>query len=321
MSYPLPKRRHPLFTGSFVCALMVLSLTLISWPGSATPRETGPVFQFAPTSTVFEAARGDNAEALARVMDLLHRVGGAADFEVVLLGSVTPACPTPLCPEPLRLRSRVEAVTQALYRAWPVTPASFPAERLRWTFEIADHPDHAHQLRLRLNTPEVRRATPDCPFTVDWREPDWPLPLEPSDEPLWLTLDPTGRVVELVEDAWIRIRYHGTVTQEVEITLENDVSVSVLHSGLWQHDELRLRSSDLGGSGERQWVLRGRILGDDLPPTRALAGTPSDAIRGIGDRLLAWPADSTPGPNGFPPRHDLGASEHCSIRLQMKNPE
>ena len=318
MSYPLLKRWHPLLAESFLYLSMVLSLILINWPGSATPRETGPVFQFAPTSTVFEGARGGNAEALARVMDLLHRVGGAADFELVLLGTVTPACPTPLCPEPLRLRSRVEAVTQALYRAWPETPASFPTERLRWTFEIADHPDHAHQLRLRLTTPEVRRATPDCPFTVDWREPDWPLPLEPSDEPLWLTLDPTGRVAELVEDAWIRVRYHGTGAREVEITLENDASVNLLHSGLWQQSELHLRSRDLGGPGDRLWVLMARSLGDDRPPTRALAGTPSDAIRGIGDLLLAWPADSAPDPSGFPARNDPGASVHCSFRLRTR---
>lgn len=308
--------RHPVRVRRILHVLLLLFALL--GMHSATAHDAGPVFRFAPDSAVFDAAHDGNADALARLLDLLHRVGAAADFDIVLLGSVTSACPTPLCPEPLRLRTRVEAITDALRRAWPDASASFPIERLRWAFDIADEHVHADQLRLRLLPPDVHSATSDCPFTVEWRERTWPPPFEPADEPLWLAVKTTGSVVALDEDARIRIRYHGSSAREVEITLQDVDSLSVLHSGLWQRAELRLQTHDFADTGNTPSILTARSLVDDTRHTSALAGVPPDASRGIGDQLLAWPSDSATDSGSLSQHATLDESTQCVFRFQTR---
>lgn len=299
-----------------VAVLWGLAIGFAAAPAPGFAGEPVAAFDFAHTSTAFDPARGANRETLTRALDLLHRVGAAADFEVVLLGSVTPACATPLCPEPLRLRARVEAVTQALYQAWPEPPATFPAHRLRWAFETQERPDLVNRLRLRLARSPGGAPEAGCPFTVEWTEAEWPPLLAAGAEPPWLALRAAAPPAELAGSARLRIRYHGLPAEHVGITWKTDAVAEPLHAGPWEGPELHLQPAKLAPGAAPRLVLEARF-GAESPDARALADVLARGVRGIGDVLLDWPADPEPGTAGVPAVAGPAQSVRCAFRYRL----
>ena len=316
MNRPRPPCRGP-DSGRIVNLISWLLANFLLWaPGSAIAADTVSGFEFLPGSTTFEPWRGTNSDALFRMRDLLQRVAPAADFQIVLLGSVAPGCTTTNCLKSVELRARVEAVVDALTTDWPRSMGRFPAERLRWASESAENAGDLHRLRLRIAQDPSESPDTRCPFTVELTEPEWPPSMEDIGSSPWLTLSPRALPLSVNTNARLRVRYQGASTAHVEIQWVTGVLVERLHAGPWGLPKLPLALASLPSEDVGRLVLQAW-------PDSGLSGALADSLprgaRGISDQLLAWPMDSDFGQEWPLLETESGGPAGCVFQFRVSD--